>query len=243
GGEGGVFDEVGAPDEGVGEGLGVAEAAGGVGDLGPGEVGGGGVADGGDAVAGASELGGGGGGQAGGAEGVEDGDPGVGGGGDAGGGARGRGGGAAEEGVDHGGGVGLLEREDVPGGMVGGDGHRQGVGGQLGGAERAEGGTGADDVAHPQGAVLGDLVNQGADEGVGPHRVGQALVEGGLDQCLEERLLAADAAQVGPRVAVPHPVELVGEVAAAGKGERPAAVEVAAGRPARGGGGRVVRAA
>ena len=59
-------------------------------------------------------------------------------------------------------------------------------------------------------------------------RVGQALVEGGLHQRLEERLLAADAAQVGPRVAVPHAVELVGEVAAAGEGEGAAAVEVAA---------------
>jgi len=87
--------------------------------------------------------------------------------------------------------------------MLGGDVDRQGVGGQPGGAEGAEGGAGADDLGDPQGAVLGDLVDQGADEGVGPHRVGQALVERGLEQGLEERLLAADAAQVGPRVAAP----------------------------------------
>jgi hypothetical protein len=144
-------------------------------------------------------------------------------------GAAGRGaGGPAQEPVDDGGGVGLLQLQDVAQRMVGDDVHRQRVGGQLGRVEGAERRPGADGVVDPQGAVLGDLVDQGADEGVGPDRVGQALVEGGLDQGLEERLLAADAAQVGPGVAVPDAVDLVGEVAAAGQGESPPAVEVAA---------------
>src|SRR4029450_8868131 len=108
--------------------------------------------------------------------------------------------------------------------MVGHDVDRQRVGGQPGRVEGPEGGAHADGVVDPEGAVLGDLVDQGAGEGVGPDRVGQALVEGRLDQGLEEGLLAADAAQVGPGVAAPDAGDLVGEGAAGGQGEGPGAV-------------------
>jgi hypothetical protein len=104
-------------------------------------------------------------------------------------------------------------------------GDREGVAGEPGGLEGAEAGGKADDVADLEGAVPGDLVDQRPDEGVGAHRVGEALGEGRLDQGLQEGVLAADAAEVGQRVAAPDAVLEVGEVAAARQGEGAVAVE------------------
>src|SRR6266542_583758 len=92
--------------------------------------------------------------------------------------------------------------------------HRVGRQGRW--AERAEAGAGADDVGDLQPRVLGEVADHGADEGVGPERVGQSQAEALLQDALQERLLAADAAQIAIGVPAPATVAKVGEVAAAG---------------------------
>jgi hypothetical protein len=82
---------------------------------------------------------------------------------------------------------------------------REGEGGQAGRVEGAELAGQGDRAADGEAVVLGQAADHGADQGVGPDRIGQVATEGLGGQGAEHGLLAADAAEVGAGSACQRP--------------------------------------